>query len=283
MARFIPGYCPEMARSATYGIDAPGALFGISIGGLSLLTVAIVNAALGVNRWGVLGPLLGSVVMLASAGLFAHTTLRGKFRVWADLLDDLNLRGDERVLDLGCGRGAVLIAVAKRLPQGRASGVDLWRSVDQSGNDEAATRANAEAEGVADRVELHTADLTELPFPNDAFDIVVASLAIHNIKSAEGRRRAVAEAVRVLRPGGRLVIADILHARDYARQLSGQGPVLNPESSRSPVAGTESGAEMESVEQRDLGWRYWYGLWLATRLVTARKPHSDNPASSSAF
>jgi arsenite methyltransferase len=50
----------------------------------------------------------------------------------ADLLDRLGLRGDERILDLGCVRGAVLLA-AQHLTTGRAVGVDLWRSRDQSG------------------------------------------------------------------------------------------------------------------------------------------------------
>ena len=54
-------------------------------------------------------------------------------------LDELGLRGDERVLDIGCGRGAVLIAVAHRLPRGRAAGADIWQLRDQTGNSRAAT------------------------------------------------------------------------------------------------------------------------------------------------
>ena len=57
-------------------------------------------------------PLLGSVMLLGSAAPLLHTTLRGKFRAWSDLLDGLGLQGNERILDLGCGRGAVLIAAA---------------------------------------------------------------------------------------------------------------------------------------------------------------------------
>jgi ubiquinone/menaquinone biosynthesis C-methylase UbiE len=191
--------------------------------------------------------------MSAVLGFYLHSTLRGKFVVWADLLDELNLRGDERVLDLGCGRGAVLLMAAQRLTTGRAVGVDLWRSVDQSGNSLAATARNAVAEGVADRVELKTGDMTALPFDDNSIDVIVSSLAIHNIPTRAGRAKAIDEAVRVLRPGGRLMIADIRATAQHVEQLARLG--------------------MHDVARRRLGWRFWWGgPWGATRLVTATKP-----------
>ena len=78
--------------------------------------------------------------------------------------------------------------------------MDLWRSVDQSGNDPAATEANARANGVAQRLTLVTDDITELSLPDASFDLVTSSLAIHNIHSADGRRVAVTEAWRCLAP-----------------------------------------------------------------------------------
>ena len=192
--------------------------------------------------------LLSAVSLLASTGVYLHTTWRGKFQVWTTLLDELDLRGDEEVLDLGCGRGAVLVAAADRLPRGRATGVDLWRSVDQSGNTPDATLANAG--DLADRIELQTADLTALPFPDHSFDVVLSALAIHNIASPDQRHQAVDEAARVLRPNGRLVLVDILHTDDYAHMLTDLGLI--------------------DVRHRRLGWRYWYGgPWMAARLVTA--------------
>lgn len=157
------------------------------------------------------------MALLAQAGLYLHTAMRGKVRVWRSELDRLGLRGNEQLLDLGCGRGAVLIEAARHLPAGRAVGVDLWRSQDQSGNDPGVTLANARAAGVADRVELHTADMTALPFPDGSFHVVTSALAIHNIPTPEGRHQALAEAVRVLRPGGRLLIADFRYTADYYR------------------------------------------------------------------
>ena len=135
--------------------------------------------------------------------------------VWDRILDDLRLQGDETVLDLGCGRGAVLLAAAKRVPRGGAIGVDLWQA-DQTDNSPQATLANAALEDVADRVELHTADMTALPLADDSVDVIVSSLAIHNIPTHAGRRLALDEAVRVLRPGGRLAIADLWETRQHA-------------------------------------------------------------------
>src|SRR5262249_6395470 len=146
-------------------------------------------------------------VLLAFTGIYLHTTLRGKLRVWERELDRAGLTGNEQLLDLGCGRGAVLIEAARRLPAGRAVGADLWTR-DQSGNSREVTLANAAAAGVADRVEVHTADMTALPFADGSFDVVTSAMAIHNIPSPEGRYGAVDEAMRVLRPGGQLIIAD---------------------------------------------------------------------------
>ena len=70
---------------------------------------------------------------LLFVGFGLHTSRRGKFLVWEELLDGLHLKGDERILDLGCGRGVVLLSAAKRLTTGYAFGVDIWSRVDQSG------------------------------------------------------------------------------------------------------------------------------------------------------
>jgi ubiquinone/menaquinone biosynthesis C-methylase UbiE len=124
-------------------------------------------------------------------------------------------------------------------------GVDLWRTVDQSGNSAQATQRNAVAEGVADRVELHTGDMRALPFEDNSFDLILSNFAIHNISGRAGREKALSEAVRVLRPGGRLLIADVRATRQYQAQLAKMG--------------------MNDVARRWLGWR-------TIRLVTATKP-----------
>jgi ubiquinone/menaquinone biosynthesis C-methylase UbiE len=132
------------------------------------------------------------------------------------------------------------------------TGVDLWSTHDQSGNSPEVTLHNAKTEGVPERIDVETGDMRALPFPDAAFDLVVSSLAIHNIKSDADRTKAVAEAWRVLKPGGRLAIADIRATALYAKTLSALGAT--------------------DATRRGLGWRFWYGNpFAATSLVTATK------------
>ncbi|OHV01900.1 class I SAM-dependent methyltransferase [Mycobacterium talmoniae] len=249
----------DLARPrGRYGVDGDYRLIPAPIvfGGYALVCVAAgVLAAIWLGAGRTLPGLAAAVtaIALVAAGVsIARFSRRGKFEVWARLLTELRLRGDERVLDLGCGRGAVLLAAAKLVPRGCAVGVDIWRP-DQTGNSRQATVANAEAEGVADRIELHTRDMADLQFPDASFDLIVSSLAIHNLPGNHARRAAIDEAVRVLRPGGRVVIADIGFTRLYAARLRQRG--------------------MVHVQRRDLGWRGWWGLPLIrTRAVSATKP-----------
>jgi len=220
-----------------YGIDAPAFPAMLGLAGVTLVVAAVRR------RTGRVPLAAAGAILLGSTGVYLRTTLRGKLRAWDAILDRAALHGDERLLDMGCGRGAVLIAAARRLPEGRAVGLDSW-TADQSGNRPEATLANAAAAGVAERVEVRTGDMTAMPFPDDSFDVVTSAMAIHNIPSAEGRRRALDEAVRVLRPGGRLFIADPTpFVRKYVAHL-GRGTV------------------------RSLGPGYWYsGPWIAVSLL----------------
>lgn len=240
-----------------YGFDAP--FFPLLFGFLSAAaaTAAAVAFGQGDRRVGTQMTLYFGI-FFANTAFFLHATRRGKFIEWERILDSLNLRGDEAVLDIGCGRGAVLNAVARRLTTGRITGIDIWSRKDQSGNAREVTLRNAALEGVSDRVDIQTGDMCALPFPDSSFDVIVSSLAIHNIPAEPNRRRAVAEGFRVLRPGGRLVIADIRATRTYQQVLLSLGA--------------------ETVERRRLSWRVWWGNPIAaTSLVTATKPATILP------
>src|SRR5262249_40161414 len=81
------------------------------------------------------------------------------------------------------------------------------------------TLDNARIEHATNRVGVLTADARDLPFQDRTFDVVVSSLALHNISRKEGRERAIREIVRVLKPGGRLALLDIRRVREYASVL----------------------------------------------------------------
>lgn len=132
-------------------------------------------------------------------------------------------RGSEHVLDIGCGRGLLLVGAARRLTSGKAVGVDIWQSQDLSGNLAEVPLRNAALEGVADRVSVETADMRKLPFPDASIDVVVSRAAIHNLYAAADRIAAIKEIARVLRPGGQAVIADIRHHAEYVGAFQAAG------------------------------------------------------------
>jgi SAM-dependent methyltransferase len=242
----------KLQHRGEYGFDgnlsATVAVTGVAIAALG---VAIALASTG--HVAVALP-LGALALLwfSTLGIALHTTRRGKFLVWNEVLDALQLRGDEQVLDVGCGRGAVLTMVAGRLPRGRVTGLDIWSRADQSGNAIDVTKRNLELEGVAGRCELKTGDMREMPFEGATFDVVVSSLAIHNIVDPAGRARALEEIARVLKPGGRFAIADLAWTDAYAEKLIALG--------------------LRDVRRSRLGWRFWWGpAFPATSLVTGTK------------
>src|ERR1051326_1466199 len=94
-------------RRGSYGIDAPYAPAFMAVAAVLEFVLAIVS--------GKLWMLLAGAFILVILAAYLHATLRGKFIVWAEILDGLNPRGDERILDMGCGRGAVLLLAAQHL------------------------------------------------------------------------------------------------------------------------------------------------------------------------
>jgi SAM-dependent methyltransferase len=218
----------EHKQEGRYGQDVPGMVRDNLIIGAILAAQGVFLRLWARKRQSPTTPLvalLGSVTIMIG-GL---SLLEGLAIVWSSrivklwerdrLLDGLRLRGDERVLDVGCGHGLLLIGAAKRLPRGRAVGIDLWSKVDQGENSREATLANAKIEGVADRVEVHNGDMRELPFADASFDVVVASLSVHNVESQEGRYQAVQEMTRVLKPGGEVALMEIFHVQQIAGYL----------------------------------------------------------------
>jgi SAM-dependent methyltransferase len=212
-----------------YGLDAPKLVRRFAVRGA--LFVAFAGFLYYSNRTTSPGAATAIAGMLLAVGItFAMIAV---IMVWSSrvtkpkiiqrMLDSIPWRGDEQVLDVGCGRGLFLIAAAKRLKSGKATGVDIWRSEDLSGNTAEAAMSNAKAEGVANRIKIENTDARKLPFGANSFNVVVSSLAIHNIDGGLERAKALREIARVLKPGGYLAILDIFHTGEYAKLLGELG------------------------------------------------------------
>ena len=212
-----------------YGIDAPSVIRNLFLAGMASIAAGILLNHLLASTQPVLGiilpvwGLLAGTSMLVTAALMLWSSKIGKLRFREKLVDSLALHGTEIILDVGCGRGLLLNAAARRLTTGKAIGIDLWQAADQSGNHPEATLANARAEGVADLVEVKTGDMCELPFEDRTIDVAVSSLAIHNISNKEGRARAVQEIARVLKPQGQVALLDFQCTEEYAQTLQASG------------------------------------------------------------
>lgn len=247
----------SVGRQGNYGVDTPAVPAVQSFIALLLLQVGYKQLTQEEDGQGVWVMVAGGL-LLTMALVYLHASRRGKFRAWNRVLADMRLNGNEQVLDVATGRGAVATLVASRVPKGKVLAVDTWakrsRLVGTKGDSEdTIARKNAVADKVADRIEFKTADMRSMPLPGNSFDLVTCSLGVSALSPADQRQDAVDEMVRVVKPGGRLAIADINNTKDYAKRLADLG--------------------MEQVETRSMGWEAWYGgPWRPTILVTARKP-----------
>lgn len=210
-----------------YGIDAPHVMRNMFLVGTLCLVIVLVTPVhlhLGVADIQLHQSLtwMGCSFLLSGL-LFLFYVKVGKLWHRDKLLAIHTWRGDEQVLDVGCGRGLLLAGAAKLVPRGHATGIDVWSNVDMGGNSEAATLKNLTLEGIADRCTLLSEGAQAMSFPDDTFDVVVSNLCLHNIYDGPTRQMALAEIVRVLKPGGLALISDYKLTAEYAAAFRAAG------------------------------------------------------------
>lgn len=206
-----------------------------------------------------LDSLAGLIASFVAAPLYLYATLKGKSAVWDDIVDALpdSCFTSDPVMDVGCGRGLVLLKLAQRKKKlgasSKAYGIDIFSVADQTGNSPVATYRNAAALGVVEQAVLNTASFTEaFPFADDTFSLLTSNLAIHNVR-ASGRQFAMREMARVCKPGGKIIVVDLFGA------VAGHKKVLREE-----LGWTDVDVSM-------VGWKMVFGT-LPCQILTATKP-----------
>jgi arsenite methyltransferase len=213
-----------------YGADAPQVLRNLFLGGtacmlLGLLLSPVVRVGgISIQSQSFFWP---GGFMLAAAILFLLYVKIGKFHHRDFILSLHSWRGDEQVLDVGCGRGLLLAGAARCLESsrgtGHATGIDIWSSVDMGGNSAQATLRNLDLEGLSHRCEVVSVPVEEMTFPDATFDVIVSNICLHNIASRSNRDAALTQIIRVLKPTGVALISDFKHTAQYAAALRSAG------------------------------------------------------------
>ena len=115
-------------------------------------------------------------------------------------------------LDVGCGSGALAIAIAKRNPKAKVIGIDRWGK-EYASFSQQLCESNAAAEGVSN-TEFYQGDACKLDFPDEYFDAVTSNYVYHNITGVD-KQQLLRETLRVLKKGGTFAIHDIMSRSRY--------------------------------------------------------------------
>ncbi|NMO55699.1 class I SAM-dependent methyltransferase [Actinoplanes sp. TBRC 11911] len=186
-------------------------------------------------------PPMGRTWLLPLYDPFTRITRVG--RIHEQLLDRADLRAGQRVLEIGCGTGNVLTALARRGPAVDATGIDP----DQG----ALKRARRKAARRKLPITYQRAYAGALPLPDESFDRVLSSLMLHHLGDDE-RARALLEVKRVLRPGGQLHVADLVHMPGRGRGRHG--------SARDEILGALHDAGLNGVAETGRGAGHFGGV-----------------------
>ena len=203
-----PCYCYKGIAYITIAI----ALIG---GGAAITALAIAFTALSYSIWQLALCWFFGVILLI-AGLFWDSMTSVGYPANTRALESnlLNLLradwdGKGKVLDVGTGSGRLAVPIAREFPEADVTGVDIWmKAWGHAGLTKARAEKNAAIENVADRCVFQYGSALELPFEDGEFSLVVSAFVFHEI-SVPDRTVLIAEALRVLAPGGYFLICDL--------------------------------------------------------------------------
>ncbi len=203
-----------------------GMIWGTLAGCAVALVLFLVFGVSGLLEAGVLKTILKVVFLVLTIVLLLATmwmvimyrafSYNGKRQMSRQIIDGVAakvvLPEGGRGLDVGCGSGALTIAVAKRNPQARMTGIDRW-GVEYSSFSKTLCEENACAEGISN-TSFAKGDALKLDFADETFDAVCSNYVYHNIPSLD-RQEILMETLRVLKKGGTFAIHDIFSRQKY--------------------------------------------------------------------
>lgn len=169
-------------KKGNYGLDAPKVVITYLILGIVLFILGIILAP----KFYYGGWVINLGIILFIVGLyFIYGSKVGKYKLRERIIQKLSVKGNENVLDVGCGRGLMLNGIASKLSSGKAYGIDIWSARDQSGNNSDAVHQNAKIEGVDNNIEVINSDMRKMPFEEKYMDKIRKLKITKNLKVYE--------------------------------------------------------------------------------------------------
>ena len=214
----------ENIRLGTHGEDygswMSNPVFYI-IGGIEVLAAVLAVLSFYVLHVAVLGVLFTVITIAILVLLIWITWIRRQYafgggeimeQVHRVVLSHLDYDGEGKILEVGCGSGALPIRSALTWPKAQVIGVDYWGAV--YNYSKALCKKNAASEGVASRCVFQHGDAKQLDFPDESFDVVISNYVYHNVMGAD-MQKLLLESLRVLKKGGVFVLHDNMKPQMY--------------------------------------------------------------------
>ena len=180
--------------------------------------------------------------------LVAALTVRDR-AIKRRVLEYAAIASGEDVLDVGCGTGTLAVAAARAAPAVTVTGLDADASI--------LTRARKRAAGAGLEIRFDEGRSTALPYADSSFDLVLSTLFFHHLPD-DAKRQTAAELVRVIRPGGRLVVGDLGRPQDPLMRIAVRatvqlldGVATTALNVRGELADVLAGAGLQAVAVRD--------------------------------
>jgi ubiquinone/menaquinone biosynthesis C-methylase UbiE len=145
--------------------------------------------------------------------VFSHRGGDFQTKLFALVIQKLDLEQDGKVLEVGCGNGVLSVLLAKHFSDADVTGVDYWGSDWEYSK--GVCEKNAVIAEVTNRVHFQKGDAASLDFSDGSFDGITSNLTFHEVQKVKDKKDVLFEALRVLKPGGAFSLVDYFYDPQY--------------------------------------------------------------------